>query len=890
VRREVLGNGLTLLVREMRSAPIVALNLWVGVGSVDDPPGLGGIAHFLEHMLLKGTSDGAAGRLASLVQASGGYLNAGTACDHTKYYQVVPSESWADVLEAQVEVVTSPTFGLDEVAGERKVVLEESRMAEREPASLTWHRLMEAALGDTPYGRPITGSEDTLARIGADELAEHHASRYRPDRMVQVVVGDVDVDDVVERAAPLLESIGTGSDAPGGDQRPRAGERTAGCWNAGASVVAGPVSDAYLLAAFRVPGAINSDIPALDVSAGLLGLGRSSRLRKRLISSRPLASNVTAGVVAYRDLGLLVVRATGVSGSDPVTMASAVFEELDALRSAAVGPEEMAKILRRVETGYVLEHETVESVAGTLGFFETVGDYSYAEEYVDRLAGVSAADVLEVTRKHLEPSGATVVACVSDDGARRPDAGALAAAVGAALAGEVGEDVESWGEAGSSLREERGCDRGEGLAFGAPAAFTRPKILMERRTPRTSRSDLPGGGSLVVCHIEGLPAASIAMGFAGGAVEEDTGLSGLTSLMVAHMLRGTETRDAARLADDIELLGGGIVTSVDRDGFGFGTTVVSSRFREALELMFEVVARPALAPTEFEVVRARSISEIGAAEDHPFRSAVLKLLPLVFPDHPYGRPVIGTRESVSSVAASATADWHAGRVAADRLSLSVVGDVGASDVMEEVLRWLEGVRPRGLPIEVEPGSFGPRGRVEGDHRQSGQSSVAVGFGGPRAGTTDAAALMVAGRAATMMGGRLWRALRERPPHAYAVRAAPVAMARSGAFVGYVTTPPGGEEAALEVFVSELRGLRESGVPPEELDRAKKSLSGSLRISMQRGAVRAASYALAETMGVGSARVDRLPEVVSAISNEDIIAAAGRYVSAEDEPAVVVLRG
>jgi zinc protease len=145
-------------------------------------------------------------------------------------------------------------------------------------------------------------------------------------------------------------------------------------------------------------------------------------------------------------------------------------------------------------------------------------------------------------------------------------------------------------------------------------------------------------------------------------------------------------------------------------------------------------------------------------------------------------------------------------------------------------------------------------------------------------------------ALTMMGGRLWRALRERPPFAYSVRAMPVPACYGGALVGYVTTPPGQEEIAVSTFVSEFARLSRDGLSQDELDRGRRYLAGMLEISMQRGATRAASYVFAEVAGMGYEHVDRLPDLVRGITNDDVVRVAGQYLTAEDGPASVILRG
>ncbi len=871
---EILPNGTTLLVEEEHVAPVVALNLWVGTGSADESAQRAGVSHFLEHMLLKGREDDPRGLLTRTVQDAGGYLNAATGCDHTAFYQVVPARNWREVLEAQVETLRSPLFAEAEVDSERSVIVEEMKMSELNPSGFAWRRLMEAVFPDSGYGRRIVGTEETLAVIDGAALSDHFRARYVPGNMVQVVLGDVDAGEVIARARELADvSAGnreladvSGVRKGSPDNRPQ--------WIPASSVLTGRLRQPYLVVGFGAPPVRDPDIPVLDVLCGLLGLGSSSRLRKSLQTSSGLVSEVGASVVAHRDVGIVAVHAVGTSGASPARIVEELFGEISRLQSASVGLDEMVKNVRRLEAGYLLEHETVETMAMNLGFFETMGDYKYAEEYVDRLAAVTPDDVMRAANDYLNAETAAMVAYVPE---------------GSSAAEENADALVSAALSGSSRVSEHLLGEAPG-AWDGSARFARPLIVRETPDSTCSRRTLSNGASLIVRESRHLPLVSVALGFRGGFRDEPDSLLGVTSLTLKHMLRGTASRSADRLADDIEGLGSGISVSVDRDGFGAGATVLSKYLREALGVLCGTVVRPALSNDGFPAVRTEALAELGKAEDHPFRRTMRRIVPLLFPGHPYGRPIAGTVETLSAMSGESTGAWHSQQISAGDLFVCLSGDVTvgrAADALELALAGIPRAAAEGRGAWDAPP---PLGRVDEPLERKGQSSVAVGFRGPRIGTRDSATMHVVSSALTMMGGRLWRALRERPPFAYSVRAMPVPGREGGALVGYVTTPPGQEEVAVRTFTSELSRLSRDGLSEDELDRGRRYLAGMLEISMQRGAVRAASYGVAEVAGMGYEYVDRLPGIVRGITGDDVVRVAGEYLTPEDGPASVILRG
>jgi len=876
---EILPSGMTLLIDETHVSPIVALALWVRSGAADEADEHSGVSHFLEHMLLKDSGGDISGTLAGIVQDAGGYMNARTGLDHTAFYQVVPSRSWRDVLASVHSTLEGASFAEEDVRSERRVIMEEAKRAERDPSVFVMRRLMETAFPGSGYGRPIVGTERSVGAVDAGVLSRWLSAVYSPSNMVQVVVGDVDAAAVAEFARDL-------------DQRPPvsgpipAADASALRWSPARRVYFGDLRQPYVAVGFRAPAVGHDDMPALDAMCGLMGLGRSSRLRRSLRTSLGLVSDIGATAVGHRDVGTVVVRALGMEGSSPARIVEEAFRQIRLIKEEPVSGTEAAKSIRRLEAGYALEHETVETMAMSIGYSASVGDHRYAEEYVDRLAAVTPDDIMRVANLYLDADEAAIAAYLPERMRGEGGSRATEREIGGSAASG---DRRATGESVAVPIPGTGPREGS-TEWGSAAGFSRPAIVRETPDAALSRVELAGGATLVVRETPGTPLVSVAMGFRGGFTDEPDGSLGLTALTLKHLMRGTATRSADRLADEVEGLGSGISTSVDRDGFGVGLTVLSPHLEQALSLLGEAVAAPALSDYSIESVKAEAIADVGASEDHPIRRTMRRLMPLLFPAHVYGRPIGGTRATLSSIQAGATREWHARHMVAERLTVCVAGGVSVERARDALRESVSGIGRGSREEGVVAPPPRPRGRIEEELGRKGQSCVAVGFPGPRVGTDDAVALHAAASALTMMGGRLWRALRERPPFAYSVRAVPIPLRAGGAVVGLVTTPPDQEEHAVETFVREFDDLAGGGLTEAELARGKRYLAGLMEISMQRGAARAAGYAAAEVAGVGHERVERLPDLVRDVTMDDVVRAASLYVTAEDEPAVAILRG
>jgi zinc protease len=395
--REVLPNGMRLIVQEHRAASTVAVHLWAGVGGRDEAIGERGFSHFAEHMLFKGTTTRPRGFVDREVEAVGGRTNAGTSNDYTFYYLLLPAARALSGISLMADMVLNSVFDPAELGREREVVFEEVRLNEDNPRSSLGRQLYNLLYDGHPYGRPVLGDVKDLRDATQESLRGYYARHYVPDNMTLVVVGPVDPAAV--RAA-AIEAFG--SRPATGYARPPVGA-PAPLQGVRARSVERPERQIQLGFAWLAPPLGDPDMPAVDVLSHILGGSRSSRLNQALRERARLVSSISGWYGALQGAGALGVTAQ-LEGSDQDAVEKAIMAEIARVQSEGVTPEELARAITASEAEREFSRETVEGLALAYGRAETTWNLEAERTYVDRIRAVTRDQVQQAARRYLTAS------------------------------------------------------------------------------------------------------------------------------------------------------------------------------------------------------------------------------------------------------------------------------------------------------------------------------------------------------------------------------------------------------------------------------------------------------------------------------------------------------
>ncbi len=402
-----LPNGLrALLVRDPR-VPSVAINVAYRVGGKDDPAGRSGFAHLFEHLMFKGTSKTAPETIDRLTEDVGGYNNAFTSEDITNYYEVVPSNHLERLLWAEADRLAALTVNDENFATERDVVIGEyDQRILAEPYGMLDELVNREAYAVHPYKRGVIGSPEELRAASLDDVVAFHATYYRPDNAVLVVVGDLDI----EQTWSWVERWFGAIDKPVGSvprvhvvEPAQTRERT--YTYRGANVPLPAAEEAY-----HIPSASHPDAAALDVLEALLGYGRSSRLYTSLVYGKQLASSAYASADLREQPGLFSARVTCARGVALPRARAALDEELERVRIEVPEPAELARVKTQIASALVRSRQTNSGVALALVRATTErGDPETVNADLARYFAVTGDDVLRVARTYLRPENRTAI-------------------------------------------------------------------------------------------------------------------------------------------------------------------------------------------------------------------------------------------------------------------------------------------------------------------------------------------------------------------------------------------------------------------------------------------------------------------------------------------------
>ena len=845
---ETHPSGLSLLVEPRHHAPVVAMQVWVRVGSGDETEAQAGLAHVHEHMIFKGTERRGVGEIARSIEAIGGSINAWTSFDQTVYHVVVPARFAEEGLDVLLDAVSSSVFDADELERELEVIQEEIRRGEDQPTRVLSQAVFRTAFGTHPYGRPVIGTSASVDSFERDDVVAFFERWYRPENMGLVVVGDIDP----ERVHAAVDDA-FGGRAPIGDGRPpRAQEPPQEALRV--TTHQRDIQDAYITLAFRAPELAHEDTPALELLTLLLGQGEASVLFERIQRDAGIAQNTYAYLYAPAEPGLLFVgaRVPGARGAEGTEEAvSAILGVVDELRRQELPAAAIRRALTLIESDAIYQRQTVQGIANRLGYFHSVAGGTAFEERFLRLAReVTPARLREVAERYLRPEALTV---------------------------------------GLMLPEEHEPPSDETVALWVDGAFApevSESLALEPDARGVVRHTFPSGLRVVIQPDDTAPLFAMRAAVMGGSLAENDATAGAGNLVAQLLTSGTERRDASAMARELDELAASMAGVSGRNTVGLRMTALSRDFDAALELFADALLGSTFPEAELSRVRRNVLADIAAQDDDVAGSTFRAFAETAFGEHPYGRSVLGSEESVTALGRADLLSWYQRYVRPSRMVISIVGDVDPRRVIDVLAARIDGgEEPTALEIPALPTP--PESRHEEvRERERQQAHVVVGFVTDSLYGEDRFALDVAAAILAGQGGRLFGELRERQSLAYSVSAFSGCGLAGGTFSVYIGTSPSKVEQALAGIEAELERLRTNPPSDEEMERAQRSLIGRRDIALQRQSARAGYMVFDELYGAGYDATYRHAEQIEAVTAEAVREVAERYL--DPSRAIVVI--
>ena len=847
VLRTVLPNGLTVLVRQDRSAPVVAIVTHVKAGYFDETDDVSGIAHVLEHMYFKGTQRRGVGEIAKETKSSGGYLNAHTIYDQTVYYTVLPSSGFAAGLDIQADAYASSVIDAGELSKELEVIIQEARRKTDNPPALAVESLYELLHDHHRMRRWRIGHQEGLRALDRQAMMRFYTNFYTPSNTVLTIVGDVDADDALRRVEQLYgalpDSVPVRTPGPVEPHHDDLRYRE----------MHGDIAQSQLVFGWRTQHAMHEDTPALDFAGHLLAAGRASRLY-RAMRERQLVSSVSAYNYAPNELGVFVIHAEA-RPECVVDAARAAWDQVRALREDPVDAADVERVKRIFEARWMRRLESMEGQANHLAEWEALGGWQLGDEFFERFMSVEGHDVRDVSERYLASDRAGIVVYRP---AASPVIAADAASFVSVIEAETPEPLEPLPPRDTEYSHRRAA---------AP--------VFVREEAGVSVFEDEDGTAILVRPKPGAAFAYISIQAVGGVRDEDPASAGITSLAMRTSVKGTSTRTAQQIAEDAEMLGGSIGVGVGMEAFGWSMSVPVQHLESAVSLLADVVHDAAIPADAVELERSVLLADIAAMRDDMFRFPMRLLLSGAYEGHPYSRSTLGTTESLERMTLEEVRQWYRAALSESRFIIGIVGDVVPEDVAGVIGRSFDMGRPSHFS-RVAPAPWPDREVAVVETREKAQTALALAFPGPSRSDDRRFAAQMTATIASGLGGRFFDELRDRQSLAYTVHAYTSENEHAGMFLSYIATSPEKEDIARQGLLREFSRLRSEPVTAEELGRAKRYIIGSHAIRQESGSAILSDMLDSWMFGAGLSELAEFESRVEGVTAEKIQSLAREY--------------
>ena len=404
-----LPNGLTIVVEQM---PIEAVNLnvWINIGSAVESDDINGMAHFLEHMVFKGTPRLQSGEFERLIEQRGAVTNAATSHDYTHYYITTAPKDFAELAPLQLDVVLNASIPDDAFERERSVILEEIRRSEDNPQRRTFRRAIETTFEQLPYRRQVLGPSSVIEQLKAQQMRDFHRKWYQPQSITAVAVGNLPVEELIEIVADGFTKVGVESQEAEEILPLAFTPEPAFTEIVRREYVDETLQQARLVMVWRVPGMTELEKTyALDVLGVILGHGRMSRLVKDLREERQLVTHIGVSNMTQRLQGVFYISAQ-LPEENLAEVEEAIAQHIRHIQTELIAETDIARIRTQVANRFIFGNEKPSDRTGIYGYYQSqLGDLTPALNYPSRIQALEAIDLQKAAQQYLSPDAYGVV-------------------------------------------------------------------------------------------------------------------------------------------------------------------------------------------------------------------------------------------------------------------------------------------------------------------------------------------------------------------------------------------------------------------------------------------------------------------------------------------------
>ena len=859
-----LKNGLEVILLENHKSQVVSVQAWVRTGSANEIPAERGISHFLEHLVFKGSKDFGVGEIASVVEASGGHMNAYTSFHQTVYYVTLSSEFLEKGLQVISNLVGYPTLVKEEIDKEREVVLEEIRQGEDSLRNAGGRLLFKTACKGEPYEHPVIGYEKIIKEVTPETIKEYHMQRYSPKNMFLLVTGDIDKKNIKQMIEKNFGGIGSVKASDSSNDRAtgvskkikivaKTGKNKKGLPVANAQKIhfidykprEKPQTISKPIIAFEkknfektlfymswpIPRQTHKDSPALDIFSSVLGQGESSRLLKKLRLEKPLVFSV--GAYSYSDMGLFIISAT-LNHENLQEALEVIKGEILNMFENGITTDEIKNAVTAMLADESYSLETSDGLARKLGNLKFYyNDLNYFEKYKKLVLKLTEKDILNAAEKYLT-SSCPVVTSIAPDKNHSAE-----------------EITKKWTK--SLVNELKNLKKRK-----SKSAKASPKIIKHPKWPKNviSASEkmqvytFKDGTRIFLRPDRTTPIVSAKFATLGGIRVEPGDRGGIVEVLERTWTTGTKSLSELDINKRLDSMGTQLGSVCGKNSFGLSMDLLSGFQENAMELFFDVLENPIfdgeICEREKHIMNQQQI----ARKDSPSSLCALNFASRMFAGHNYGSDNLGSEKSRSLITSGDILNMHAKYILGGQKHFSICGNF-------DVKKWQRAIedfckkhktKEHGLTKKMSLSKLDEDQRCF-EYNKKEQSHLIIGWRGLTLEDERRYSLQVLQAVLDGMGGRLFVELRDKLSLAYSVSPMRMEAIDAGYFGGYIACAPNKLSTAIDKMLLEFEKIQTTLVSNEEIERAKRFLIGTHDIELQRNSAICASILYNDIYGL-----------------------------------------